>query len=52
MMLTGGVDVMFAANQLGDTKEMFLRTHSTWINALGDKAQDAKLEQLDKLRST
>lgn len=52
MMLTGGIDVMYAAGQLGHTKEMFLRTYSTWINSLGDKAQEAKLEQLEKLRNT
>lgn len=50
MMLTGGVEAYYAANQLGHTVEMFLRTYSTWINALGDRAQEIKLEQLDKLR--
>ena len=52
MMLTGGIDVMYAANQLGHTKEMFLRTYSTWINELGDKAQEDKLKALSSLKET
>jgi integrase len=52
MMLTGGIDVMYAANQLGHTKEVFLRTYSTWINELGDKAQEDKLEALSSLKGT
>ena len=49
MMLTGGIDAVYAAGQLGHTVEMFLRTYSTWINELGDKAQEVKLEALEKL---